>query len=358
VNRSVALALALFISTSSFLSAEEDHAISPVVVGLVGIIPGAGQAYLGNNSAALAQSGMFLGSGLIAGTFFSKKDYIAPRDQTIQFDYKTAIIGDALRRAGFLYLNVPFLTEADWQRAAVMLKYHELVQINPLLKYGNYQRTNTTTINSEIWGEPSNLAIFYSSYSSYRDAGGLPDKKNETFWDLAVAPFAPENLTNPWVFIPIGTVLAISSIERSPRTVVNPQLMNQKGVQFAYAVVPAYGAGVGEEAFFRGFLNHAMSTAWGPELGITTSSLIFGLSHLGNSPTLRAADVLPQIAGGFYLGYVQYKHHWDLGPGIAFHFWWDVIQFAFEIKSFHGDPSASKNQRQVHYMPLRYTMSF
>ncbi|MBI3396714.1 MAG: CPBP family intramembrane metalloprotease [Spirochaetia bacterium] len=356
------LPCAIFSQDQPFRSPTDPN---PVFVGIIGLVPGLGQAYLGNSQAAAAQAGVFLGSSLATGEFYARKDYIQPRDQTIQYDYKQMLIAEALRKSGLLYNNLPlaqlpqyggWFSEADWQRTLVMIKYHQLVQVNPLIQYGSYTRTNSTTIQSEIWGEPATVAMFYSSYSSYRDAGGLPDKQNESFWDLAAAPFQPRNIFDPWVIAPLVGILALSG--KSPPTLVNPQLAQNKGQQAAYVLVPSYGAGVSEEAFFRGFLNHSMSQAWGPGAGIAVSGTLFGLAHLGNSPTLRPADVIPQLLGGYYLGYLHYKNHWDLGQSIALHFWWDIIAFALEVKSFKGDPSAAKNQRQVHYMPIRYSIPF
>lgn len=64
-------------------------------------------------------------------------------------------------------------------------------------------------------------------------------------------------------------------------------------------LVISVAAGVGEELFFRAFLQGELTTAVGPWLGLGAASVLFGLAH----PITRLYVVLA-IAMGCYLGWI------------------------------------------------------
>nr|WP_277344477.1 CPBP family intramembrane glutamic endopeptidase [Corynebacterium striatum] len=77
---------------------------------------------------------------------------------------------------------------------------------------------------------------------------------------------------------------------------------------------------VGEEIFFRGFLQGIITQRWNAGAGITVQGLLFGLIHL----PLAMLDIslIPlfvlQIATGFALGWLREKSA-SLWPGAAVH---------------------------------------
>jgi membrane protease YdiL (CAAX protease family) len=71
--------------------------------------------------------------------------------------------------------------------------------------------------------------------------------------------------------------------------------------------------GIGEEAFFRGYLNHSLSTSYGPVTGIGTSSLLFMLAHEGNTDASSGRPA--RLLAGLYLGWLHYKSGYDIRPG-------------------------------------------
>jgi membrane protease YdiL (CAAX protease family) len=79
---------------------------------------------------------------------------------------------------------------------------------------------------------------------------------------------------------------------------------------------------VGEEAFFRGFLNNEFSERYGDRWGLAVSSLIFGLGHTGQGQT---ANVLQATAAGLYLGWLHQRNGFETGEGVALHYWINVL---------------------------------
>lgn len=77
-----------------------------------------------------------------------------------------------------------------------------------------------------------------------------------------------------------------------------PIFANYRPVDFALI---ALLAGVGEEIFFRGWLQSALSAKFGVVLGILTASLIFGLAHY-----LSFTYAIYAGLTGVYLGMIYY----------------------------------------------------
>jgi len=93
--------------------------------------------------------------------------------------------------------------------------------------------------------------------------------------------------------------------------------------------------GLGEESFFRGFLQSALSETFNPLTGIILSSLLFGAAHIPNAQGLEKAErwryytfSLPLITGiGAYCGWLTNKNH-SLQESVALHTWYDFIIFS------------------------------
>jgi len=85
---------------------------------------------------------------------------------------------------------------------------------------------------------------------------------------------------------------------------------------------------IGEEAFFRGFLNNEFSSRYGDGTGLVTSSVIFGLAHTGQGQT---ANALQATAAGFYFGWLHQKNGYAVGEGAALHYWFNVLAGAAAI---------------------------
>jgi hypothetical protein len=137
-----------------------------------------------------------------------------------------------------------------------------------------------------------------------------------------VAPFKFGYLKNKrtWIFltIPIAIVAGLAIEERGTE---HPPFRWHDAV---YASGSAYGAGVTEEAFFRGYLYPWLNELFGGRAWLANSSqaLVFGAGHL-------ATTDLPivQTLAGLYWGWVVKKDRWSISETIFQHFWWDAILF-------------------------------
>jgi membrane protease YdiL (CAAX protease family) len=340
-----------------FLYAEDP----PEVYAAYGFVPGLGQFLLGNEITGSLQLGLFLGFLGSSISMTNRPDYIQPDQRKIDFKLEDAIIADYLEKNNLLYKDYPFLSESQYDRIYRMIQYKKLIEINPLLEYGSYERMTYATAGNELLAQSAQHVLFYSVYSSYRDAGGIkpPSMNQETYLDLVIAPFQPKYIFNRYFWIPMGILLALTGYETShpPK---NPQWtllypgMKRSGFMNFYITTISFNAGVSEEAFFRGFLNHFLVKEMGLEIGIASSSLIFGLAHLGNG----LGNVLFATLGGLYFGYIHYKENWDIRQGIAVHFWWDVIVFASNLRYMKEDKNVLKNQKEIHFMPIYYQFKF
>ena len=325
---------------------------------LLGIIPGLGQFSNGNYLSGAVQTASFLTFLDLAGKNASKGEYIRDEDRLVEFNFFHMFLAEEFQKNNLLYQDFPFLTETRWDRDLRMWKDQKLAELNPLLQYGSYYRMNYASANVDLASQSAMHTTFYSIYSAYRDAGGISDsRKDETFLNLAAAPFRPKYLMDPHVFIPLAILLgAFATTPASgPYTLVSPG-MKSSGYLGFYVTTISFNAGVGEEAFFRGYLNHSISSNYSPMTGGLISGTLFGLAHLGNGKSL--GDVIPQTLFGYYFAYMHYKNNYDIGPGIALHFWWDLIIFGFSLARYKEDRNVDKNEAQVHYMPTLFQMRF
>jgi membrane protease YdiL (CAAX protease family) len=82
--------------------------------------------------------------------------------------------------------------------------------------------------------------------------------------------------------------------------------------------------GWGEEALFRGAIQHGLVEWWGPVAGITVSSLVFGAAHL---QTHGVAGSLMVAGLGAYMGIVTHVNKYDMRSMMFMHAMWDVAVF-------------------------------
>lgn len=344
---------------------------------LIGIVPGLGQAYLGNHIAGGVQLGAFFGIGLVRSSFASGSDYIPYENRDVKFDLGQAILGNELRKNGTVYNDMPaqallkkadytydqytIFSETNFDRNARLVKDGKLAEQNPLITYGDYTRTSRSTYYSDMLGNPMLGTMFYSVYSSYRDAGGTGEfRKEEKFSDLAFAPFNTDVLRRVDVLIPIAFYALLGSLQSIPNGQENPTLgpgsLRRDGSLYVGTFVDGLSPAIGEEAFFRGYVNHSLVTSAGPVAGIGASGLLFMAAHEGNSDAIDGR--LSRLLFGLYSGWVHYNSGFDLRPSIAIHFWFNVIVGLSQLNMYRDDPNYNKSQREVHYMPISYTFKF
>ena len=177
----------------------------------------------------------------------------------------------------------------------------------------------------------------YGIYAAYRDTHIYNnDIKNipiNSFSDLSFAPFNLKILKKPEVwggFLgALSLAVIISEIAYNNVSHVHCNL-SYDGIK-PLAALPI---GIGEESFFRGFIQSSFYSALPPWGAITMSSLIFGLAHIPNALVLESEDrwryysfSLPFITSlGAYFGFLTYKNK-SLKESVALHAWYDFTLF-------------------------------
>lgn len=184
---------------------------------------------------------------------------------------------------------------------------------------------------------------FYGIYAAYRDAklqNGINRYSyrmpTDSFKDLAYAPFNINVMKKVEVWggllvdlsLAAALVTLYKSIDKKQiRHDINPIFLGP----FA-----AFAIGIGEESFFRGFIQSALAESFSPWKAITLSSFAFGAAHfpnalyydsLGNTCIDKqyCALSLPFITAlGFYFGYLTHKNR-SLKESVAIHAWYDFI---------------------------------
>lgn len=205
----------------------------------------------------------------------------------------------------------------------------------------HFIETNKTILEADLYGSALTNLTFYSAYAAYRDArtagnnqGYTTPAPRESLGDLAIAPYRWEYLRRPTTFIPIAAALYFAlTPPDDERYLYKPDRTVTRDTLRQGAFVQSMMVGVGEEAFFRGFLNNGLSDSLGPGWGLVTSSAIFGLAHegVGNQATIGAATLF-----GLYLGWLQQRNGYDIGEGVAVHFWWNFLVSLGALKERRG----------------------
>lgn len=172
-----------------------------------------------------------------------------------------------------------------------------------------------------------------SAYQSFRTAvrsrqsqgDFLFLKHDESPTDLLAAPFHFKYFARPTTYLGIpGNLLLsilITKLQGFEPIASNWKVPGISDVFFSGAF--SYNAGVGEEAWFRGWIMPVSMHYMGSELASNiTTSLLFGAAHYrqGYIP-------ISQTIGGFYLGFLAQQNEWQLGESIFVHTWYDIIAF-------------------------------
>jgi hypothetical protein len=271
---SVAIACALGIRPAAALAQ-----LSPTLAGFASaIVPGLGQASDGDYETAAAHFGVFAVSLSTALYYEHKQD---------------------------------FLTDAE--------RYDEA---------GNREFINQTTLRRDFALRLATDTALYSSFGAYRDARQRDDRRvyrtpapQETLSDLALAPFSWEFLSRPTTFVPLALQGWAAFRSKNGYGIYWSQDVSERDLH-VYNVTANEFTAVGEEGFFRGFLNNEFSDRWGDGWGLASSSLIFGLAHTGQGNT---ANTLEATIAGAYLGWMNQRNGFQIGEGVALHYWINVL---------------------------------
>lgn len=205
---------------------------------------------------------------------------------------------------------------------------------------------------------------FYSIFDAYRDARLLRDDRGyrfdisrESLSELAIAPFHPRVLKQPWVWAGVPLALAVGiaasyaaspSDFTTPKSIFEVDRVNVFGRRFhrgrGYALGAGYFAamfepvGIGEEALFRGVIQSELEERFGPIGGLIVASAVFGAAHVFNflddpKQALIAVPVITLVGSSLGLAYQRTDHR--LATGVAMHFWYDTL---LSLAAFAVDP--------------------
>ena len=101
--------------------------------------------------------------------------------------------------------------------------------------------------------------------------------------------------------------------------------------------------GVMEEVIFRGILFRLITDKWNIAVGLTTSSLLFGLAHLGNPGATLWAALAIALASGWLFG-MAYAYHRTIWVPIGMHWAWNYLEGGVFGCAVSGTP--------LNYLPL------
>lgn len=195
----------------------------------------------------------------------------------------------------------------------------------------------------------------YGMYAAYRDVrmyngqtGYLYKMPTDSFADLALAPFSWSVLKKPEVWGGLLGSFALAAgvgyLAFSNDAHIHASLSSERML----SPLIAFPVGIGEEAFFRGFLQSQFSEWSTPVGGIILSSIMFGAAHIPNAWSLEVEHrrnyytfVVPLLtAFGIYDGWLTYKNH-SLKESVALHAWYDFLLFT--IGAVAGEASITGN---------------
>lgn len=190
----------------------------------------------------------------------------------------------------------------------------------------------------------------YDTFYNYQKASSEPENAElqtryqqplyKGSWDeVLLAPFKWKNLNTYWVYVPIVVTTLGLMLEYNTKKITPTSYSAKPAEEFLYGfsqgVSIPLGSSFGEEAFFRGFMQRELWLYTGSEYAaVGIQAVVFGLLH---------TDEIKPIAtvGGVYFGLIANHFNGDLEPGIASHFWTDVINGVLIYFLFRKDEGKS-----------------
>jgi hypothetical protein len=202
---------------------------------------------------------------------------------------------------------------------------------------------NQTTLRHDFALRLAVDTALYSSFSAYRDARRGDERAyrtpapTESLSDLALAPFSWRFLSRPTTFLPLALQAWAVSRSKYGYGIYRGPDVTPRDLHLHNFATNEFTA-VGEEGFFRGFVNNEFSDRWGNGWGLAGSSLLFGIAHTGQGQTANAVEA--SIAGA-YLGWMQQRNGFGIGEGVALHYWINVLAGIAAIRNGGSAPLLS-----------------
>ena len=193
-------------------------------------------------------------------------------------------------------------------------------------------------------GGMSAFHAFRSMVETQKPLGryGFLNNKEEPL-DVLAAPFDFSYLSRATTYVPLALAaylhLGIITADKETLAEADLQLTSLSSSDVFYAGALSYGAGVWEEAVFRGWLlPEFMEITGSRQISNAVTSILFGAAHL-NSTSVPWI----QLALGWYFGDLTMRNQWAIGESVFIHAWWDVFAFltAFRLEQAGALPEAA-----------------
>tara|TARA_A100001015_G_C15026544_1_gene730805 strand:+ start:2336 stop:3223 length:888 start_codon:yes stop_codon:yes gene_type:complete len=176
---------------------------------------------------------------------------------------------------------------------------------------------------------------FMSAYHSFATSVQTrPDdfsfiQKQDSPADLALAPFDFRFLRRSSTYIPLGIIAGFLALSyrgiRGEDSIMTARSLLSFEERFASVLGLSFGAAVGEEALFRGWLLPAFRYSLGSKrFANVAQSIIFGLAHYGPE---NPAPVVQTLLG-YYWGSLTERAGYSMREAVFQHYWWDAMIFA------------------------------
>ncbi|OIQ16058.1 MAG: hypothetical protein BM556_15470 [Bacteriovorax sp. MedPE-SWde] len=196
--------------------------------------------------------------------------------------------------------------------------WEALGYLTSIVGFSSQKDPKLKTVGLNIW--------FYSMYDAWRDAGGSPAEKNTPMLLHYAQTFNPLNIWDP-----IGaTLIGVAAESRTEARKEYYQEAKKSGdteyihrwhnTEMWKSTLTFAAVGMGEEAFFRGFLFTGFSRFMGTWSGAAVSSLMFGFAHVGNRQENFGRSLIAMLFCWQY-----HRNNYELGKNIFAHAWFDQI---------------------------------
>ncbi len=158
------------------------------------------------------------------------------------------------------------------------------------------------------------------------------------YTELLKAPFKPEVVCSPFVFLMAGLGILDGASTHISGTktfsdifrvhAMGNNMSRDQGTLYyeSMSLMTSYGAGVSEEMAFRGIIMPVLDYEFGKETGLVITAFTFGAAHalnpgLGNP----LSTVVFTTLAGLALGHEVQDDNYKIEKAVAGHFWYDFL---------------------------------
>ena len=180
-------------------------------------------------------------------------------------------------------------------------------------------------------------AGFLSGYESFhRSLPALRQRgmyafmpRDESVASLMTAPFDLRFLGRWTTWVDLVHTGVIIGLFVAKETGPGRQYVPYRARDAVFGTSMSYGAGVGEEAAFRGWIYPALYQATSQNFLVSNAiqASLFGAMHQQSA----GAFAIEIGAWAFYEGWLTRRNGWSVRESIFHHFWYDVAAFAADL---------------------------